>query len=449
MTATVQLPQSHQTKKQRHDDIAHTPRQIFVENIQTSAIVFNLPEPDERLGSTTELAYCLSLLQSSFKPDEIVDMTTRNWFQSTAENNDEQERLKLLATDVIREFKRDELKDTTAITEVLYLAPVLDKYTYRDLLRDFFTMIDQSSLLVIHQIEGLARLIQDAKPGYLDADDLVKTLKLLNTRLMDTHRQSPHHIYQLTATMSHVLDAMADTNISGLDRETLHEPLLSYLDKLKKNPDPYLIYQAAYAYQALQYVPDNETLWQGTMRRTGKVIQGVSGLVTAVKGLDLNELIEGLKNIQEAFSGASEAVRFVKSAHKEATSLVKDGKDITDSLHEGFSFDRKREWYPALRGADVFIREGQFVKLEKLINEAPCRNDPAFQWGVCQRLGGIAADTMLDTETRQSAVTFLGEIYKDDEKWGRQASIKQWVVRILMQISTLTGSVAQGSFGCA
>ncbi|KAK3823469.1 MAG: WD40-repeat-containing domain protein [Benniella sp.] len=443
-TATNQPPQNSQTEKQ-NDAIVHIPPQIFVENTQPSALVVNLPEPDERIGSTIELAYCLSLLQSTFKPDEIVDITTRNWFQSTAENNDEQERLKLLATDVIREFKRDELKDTTAITEVLYLVPVLDKDTYRNILRDFLTMIDQSGLLVIHQLDGLAQLIQGAKPGYLDADDLVKALKLLSTRSMDTHRQSPHHIYQLTATMSHVLDAMADTNVSGLDRETLHEPLLSYLDKLKKNPDPYLIYQAAYAYQALQYVPDNETLWQGTMRRTGKVIQGVSGMVTAVKGLDLNKLIEGLKNIQEAFSEASEAVRFAKSAHKEVTSLVKDGKDIMDSLQEGLSFDHKREWYPALRGADVFIRERQFVKLEKLINEAPCRNDPAFQWGVCQRLGEIAADTMLDTETRRSAITFLGEIYKDDEKWGRQASVKQWVVRILMQISTLTGSVAQGA----
>jgi hypothetical protein len=444
---TVQLPQSPQAEQKKNDGIAHTTRQIFVENIQPSAIVCDLPGPDERLGSTLELANCLSLLQPPFTTNDTVDTATRNWIKATTENTDEHERFMTLATDVVREFKRDELKDVTVVTEVLYLVHVLDKDTFQNLLRDFFTRIDQSDLLVIHHLEGLAQLIQGAKPGYLDADDLVKTLKLLSTRLMDTHGQSPHYIYQLTATASHVLDAMADTNVSGLDRETLHEPLLSYLDKLKKESDSYLLYQAAYAHQALQYVPDNETIWQGALRRTGKVIQGVLGMASAVKGLDLNEFIDGLKNIEMAFSGASEAYQFVQSAYKEVTSLVQDGKEFTDSLKEGFSISRKREWYAALRGADVLIRAGQFVKLEKLFNEAPCRNDPAFQWGVCQRLGEIAANTTLDTGTRHSAVTFLGEIYKGDEKWGRQASIKQWIIRILFQISTLTGSVAQGLFG--
>jgi hypothetical protein len=265
-------------------------------------------------------------LQYSFTTDDVVDTATRSWIQATSENTDEHERLKTLATDVVREFKRDELKDVAAVTEVLYLVPVLDRDTFQNLLRDFFTRIDQSDLLVIHHLEGLAQLIQGAKPGHLDADDLVKTLRLLSARLMDTHGQSPNYIYQLTATASHVLDAMADTNVSGLDRETLHEPLLSYLEKLKKGSDPYLVYQAAYAHQALQYVPDNETIWQGALRRTGKVIQGVSGMVSAVKGLDLNEFIDGLKNIEEAFSGASEAYQFVKSAYKEVTSLVKDGR---------------------------------------------------------------------------------------------------------------------------
>jgi hypothetical protein len=34
-------------------------------------------------------------------------------------------------------------------------------------------------------------------------------------------------------TASHVLDAMADTNVNGLDREKLHAPLMSYLETLK------------------------------------------------------------------------------------------------------------------------------------------------------------------------------------------------------------------------
>ncbi|KAK3821567.1 MAG: WD40-repeat-containing domain protein [Benniella sp.] len=439
-TSQSSLPLGNQQKQ--GDTIVHAPRKILFQNAQPPIIVVGLPEAQERLNSTPQLAYCIGLLQSQQSSDNSLDTVTRNWLQVTMDNTDEYERLKDLATGVIREFKRDEIKDAMTIAEVLHLVPVLEKDASRDLLRDFYTRIDQSDLLDVHQLEGLAQLIQDVKAGYLDADDLVKILELINERLSAAHGQSPNYIYQLTVTISHVLDAMADTNVSGLDREKLHAPLMSYLETLKKDSDPYLVYQAAYAYQALQYVPDNETPWGGAFRRTGSVIQAVSTLVSAVKGLDLNKFIDGLKNIQQGIEGVSGAFRIVDTAYNDATSLVGGGQDLLDSLNEGFSFARKREWYPALRGADVLIREGHFVKFEKLVYEAPCRGDPAFQWGVCQRLGEIAANDAWDTETRRSAVTFFGEIYQDDAIW-RQPSVKQWSIKILMQLSSYTGSVAQ------
>ena len=76
------------------------------------------------------------------------------------------------------------------------------------------------------------------------------------------------------------------------------------------------------------------------MRRSGKVIQGVSGFVIAVKGLDLIKLIEGLKHIQEGLTGASEAVQLAKAAHKDMTSLAKYEKGFTTSLKYGLIFDR-------------------------------------------------------------------------------------------------------------
>ncbi|KAF9359192.1 hypothetical protein BGX34_008512, partial [Mortierella sp. NVP85] len=167
---------------------------------------------------------------------KILDLTTRAWLQVTRNEPDEQERLRILATDVIRAFKRDEFKDAKAVTEVTF--------TY--------------------STDSLS--FQGADLGYLDSDDLVKILGLLSVRLRDTHEQSTSHLYQLTIAVSRVLDAMADADVKGLDRETVHEPLASYLDKLKGSSDSYLVYQAAYAYQALMCVPDNETLWQATLR---------------------------------------------------------------------------------------------------------------------------------------------------------------------------------------
>ncbi|KAF9361671.1 hypothetical protein BGX34_007008, partial [Mortierella sp. NVP85] len=345
-----------------------------------------------------------------------------------------------MVTEVIRVFKRDEIKDAKAVAEVVCLSPVLNKDSFHELLREFYSGIDHSGLLNFHHLEGLAQLIQGAGPGHLDADDLVKILNLLSKRLRDTHQQSTRHMYHLTLAVSHILDAMADTRVTDLDRETLHEPLSIYLAELKESSDPYLVYQAAYAYQALLCIPDNETAWQAAMRRTGKVMQGVSGVVSGVKGLDLIKFIDGLDHIRDGLTGVLRTVDLVKTTYTGVTTLVASGQCFRDCLKERFSFEHKRDWYSALRGADVMIRDGDLEMFRKLVCEAQCRVDPAFQWGVCQRLGRIAADSAWDVITRQSAVAFLGEIYRNDAVWGQQASVKQWILNILMQLASPSGS---------
>ncbi|KAF9356722.1 hypothetical protein BGX34_009783 [Mortierella sp. NVP85] len=421
----------------RSNDIANIDPHIFPVNMGPPTIDVELPEPDERLNSTPQLVCCLGILQAAHLTEVTLDPVAEKWLQLIENDTDEQNRLQMMATEVIRAYKRDEIKDAKVVTEVVYLAPVLKKDTYQDLLREFYTGVDHSGLLDVHQIEGIARLIQGGGPGYLDADDLVKILDLLSTRLRNTHQQSTKHMQQLTLAVSHVLDAMADANVTNLDREKLHEPLSLYLKDLKGSSDPYLVYQAAYAYQALLCVPDNETAWQAAMRRTGNVIRGISGLVSAVKGLDLIKLLEGLGDIQKGFEGTSKAVELVKTAYDDVMTLKEGGKRLADCLREGFSFERKRDWYSALRGADALIQDGELATFKRLVCEAPCRRDPAFQWGVCQRLGEIAANPMWDADVRRSAITFLEEIYRNDAVWGQQPSVKQWIVNILMRLASL------------
>jgi hypothetical protein len=248
---------------------------------------------------------------------------------------------------------------------------------------------------------------------------------------------------QLTLAASFVLDAMADIHVEGLDRETLHEPLLSYLDSLKGNSDPFLMYQVAYAYQALLCVPDNETPWQATRRRTWKVIRGVSGLVSAVKGLDLNGFLESLKNIQQGLTGSTEILKIAVTVFDDVKSLASSSQRFLNGLKEGLSFQRKCAWYTALRGADTFIRNGDFISFKQLVYKAPCRLDLAFQWGVCQRLGEIATNTTWDVRTRRSATAFLGEMYRNRGDWGDQASIKEWILIILDHVAASTGGASQ------
>jgi len=440
-TSSVKTRPTSSQRENNINDIATIPDHIFAEDVRPLIVKAKLPEPDERLINTPQLAWCLGLLKESHEIEDILEPAARSWLQFVENDEDEQERLKNLAKDVIRTFKKEEIKDDKAVAEVVCLGPVIERELFRDLLGTFYDGVDHSGLLAIPHVQGIARLIQGANAGYLDADDLVKILGLLSKRLRETHQQSPQHMYELTLAASYVLDAMADTKVEGLDRETLHEPLSSYLDALKENIEPYLMYQAAYACQALLCVPDNETPWQATIRRIGNVLQGVSGLVSAAKGLDLNGFTDGLSHIQQGLSGVSKVAKVLTTAFDGVTSLTESGKGFLDGLNEGFSFQYKCAWYTALRGADTLIRDGEFASFKELVCEAPCRLDPAFQWGVCQRLGEVAGNPVWDARTRRGAVSFLGEIYRNDDDWGHQASVKEWILVILKQLSSSAGSV--------
>ncbi|KAG0345189.1 hypothetical protein BGZ54_005627, partial [Gamsiella multidivaricata] len=198
------------TDKARRD-MARISKDIFPDDMRLPTVKCTLPDADERLSDTSQLAYCLDLLQVTPSPEEVFEPAAGNWVKSTENNTEEKERLRTLATDVIRAFTRDEFKDAKAVAEVVCLGPVLETDDFQHLLKLFVNGIEQPSLLDVHSLKGLAQLMQGASPGYVDADDLVKILHILNTRLQDTHNQSPAHIYQLTLAVSNVLDAMADT----------------------------------------------------------------------------------------------------------------------------------------------------------------------------------------------------------------------------------------------
>lgn len=411
-------------------------------------IAFKPPEISKRLDDIRQLTCCLGLLQASLSLDDIQDPATRTWLDTVRGDEEEQERLKVLATHVIRGFKRDELKDAKAVTEIVYLAPVLDKDDFRYLLKELSSGVDQSLLLDVHQLEGLAQLLQGADRTYLNSNDLVAILKLLNARLNETWESAVDHLCYLTMTVSRVLDAMADVGVDGLDRETLHEPLSSYLSELKKSSDPFLVYQAAYAYQALLCVPDNESVWQEAWRRTRTILDGVSGLVSAVKSFDLSKVLNSLEDFQSGLvqfqrgvtgliETAKDSYEALKDGYDEVVELAKSGQEFLACLKAGLSFDRKGAWYSALRAADTLIQGGKFAEFKTLVYRAPCRFDPAFQWGVSQRLGEIASNPKWDMGVRESAVQFLGEIYDNDREWGQQPSVKQWIINILMQLSSL------------
>ncbi|KAF9356560.1 hypothetical protein BGX34_009864 [Mortierella sp. NVP85] len=402
---------------------AAIPNDIFAKNILPRSIVSELPKTNERLNNTTQLVCCIGLLQASDLPDVELTPATLEWVRST--NLPERERLKTMVTDVLRVFRRDVLKDAKAVAEVVHLAPVLEKEDFKSLQIELYSGIAQSGLLSDHKLEGLVQLIQGVDPGHLDADDLVKILTLLSARLRDTHSQSSDHMHRWTRAISRVLDVMSDINVKDLDRVKVREPLSSYLEVLEGSSDPYLAYQAEYAYQSLLYVPDNETLRESGIRRIGLVIQGVAGVVNAVKEVDVKAFNERLGDIQLGFAGASRMMRHATESKQACMKLLREGPNAC----------YKRDWYQAVRKADAMLRNGQFADFKELVCDAPCRHDEAFLYGVCQRLGEVASDPTWEEGAHKSAVEFLEVIYRNEAVWGRQTRVKELIIMILMRLT--------------
>jgi hypothetical protein len=184
-------------------------------------------------------------------------------------------------------------------SEVTTLTPFLGRLDFRFLLVHFVDSLEHSILLSGHyySLEGIARLMQSAAPNTLNADNLVRTLGCINKRMQLVHGQAPDYVYQMTTAVPRVLDAMADSHVKGLKYEDLHESLSVYLTGLEGHDDPNIVFQAAYAFQALQCVPDNESPWQASWRRDTAVAQSAFKLVSAVRALDVNAFLDGVMGV--------------------------------------------------------------------------------------------------------------------------------------------------------
>ncbi|KAG9319127.1 hypothetical protein KVV02_001706, partial [Mortierella alpina] len=123
----VVLPEGK--KLSRVVDVATVPATIFPADISPPALPWNFPELDGRFVDTLQLVSCLGLLKQDPDsiPDDSLEPVARKWLKEMTRNIDERARLETLATDIIRAFSNDEIKDNKVIAEVLCLVPVLEE----------------------------------------------------------------------------------------------------------------------------------------------------------------------------------------------------------------------------------------------------------------------------------------------------------------------------------
>ncbi|KAG0282674.1 hypothetical protein BGZ96_000248, partial [Linnemannia gamsii] len=429
---------------------------IFLENIPAPALKAELPRLHERITRTEQLLYCNILLQqSSLIPpsmttddnaiegsaealqEPLLDKSQMDWLAEIKKEPLEQDHMHWLIARMVEEFIGDSTKDATKIAEIVSLGTILQREIYRKLLSSIIKEFDDARILDVQSLQGLVQLVRFASAEYLVSDDLVKILSILRIHLQGTHQQSTEHLYHLTLAVSQVLDIMADHKVRGVNRVIEHEPLSAVLSSLKDSSDPYLLYQVCYAFQALQYVPNDETALRAVWRHSAGVVDGFFK-VSGVLKLDLNVVLDGLGSLQKM---VVDAIEVAGSAYQGVCSLLESGRGVLDSLKEGLGAGQKHTWYPAVRAAFTLARAGQLKDLNQLIYKAPCRNDPLFQWGICQLLADIATDPIWDVNTRQQTVCLLGHLYKNDDDWARDGSVKAWMLTIINKLAANSDKV--------
>ncbi|KAG0196704.1 hypothetical protein BGX33_001351 [Mortierella sp. NVP41] len=278
---------------------------VFLKNVASPVVNVPLHKIGVRINNTPQLVLCARLIPKDFdtldEPNEssqgtLTETDRLDWLKAIKQDPVEQEHIRWLTNRMVDEFAKDAIKDSVALSEAVLLGPALEREYFRKLLACVLREFDESCILDINLLQGLVQLVQPASKGFLVADDLVKVLDILRRHLKRTHLQSADHPFHLTLTVSRILDIMADHKVQDLDRVIQHEPLSAALSILKSNPDPYLFFQASYAFQALQYVPDNETALQAVIRHSGGVVDSLIK-ISGVLLLDLSTALEGLKGL--------------------------------------------------------------------------------------------------------------------------------------------------------
>ncbi|KAF9283704.1 hypothetical protein BGZ88_010352, partial [Linnemannia elongata] len=420
---------------------------VFPKNVAKPTYKTDLPKPHARIDRTPQLVYCCSLLSkaqgshsSTLASDDSLDPTLGDEEKGWVQLIDPilQDQYRGLIKQLVKAFAENPLKASDVVTEIVFVGSVLDRDTYRSLLSCFISKFEQTTALDVTLLQGLVQLVECASSGYLFDDDLVRIATVLSKELSITHFGTSNHPLHLTLSLARILDVMVAGKVKDLNRERDHQPMLQLLDGLKSSDNVVQRYEATYAYQALQYAPDDETPLQ-VLWRYAKVAAAGAGAVSSVFKLDPEGLLKGIESLQEIGVGVIGAV----STGIEVVQTLRVGaNEAVLASERKFDFMKKRSWYLALQGTAFYIRQGRLSDFNLVVSQAPCRHNTNFQWGICRQLGEIAVDPLWDVPVRHQAVNFLGELFRSGADWKPHVDVKRWILTILVQISKLSdGSI--------
>ncbi|GJJ74238.1 hypothetical protein EMPS_06596 [Entomortierella parvispora] len=422
--SSSELVESPESSTLTFQNMASVPSDAFSKDATKTKQEVLLPKVGKRIEVIQQLVACAELLTwtTTIRQDSSLSNidtglsgltpSQLKWMEEMKDRPLEKEYIQQLVNRMVDRFSALPNKTSDAIHDIVLLGPVLDKEHYRSLLNRFLNELRRDMALNTNILQGLVRLVELSPPFYLHADDLTKTLWTIRLHLQDPAQQESEYTVHLTVAISKILVIMVDCEVKDLNRKEEHEPLLEILSKLRKHRDPQVRYHVEYAYRALQLVPSDETLRQSFTRNSIGLAGGLMKVSGAIK-LDFGDVPEGIPVV------------------------IKSGRELMENLRKYFGSGDKNPWFEYVREAQEMVDKGHLVDFNRLICEVSCRYDPYFQWGVCQILGELAADSSWDKTTREQAVKLLGEMFRSSSGSNHHREVRIWILTLLHNISGL------------
>ncbi|KAF7593184.1 hypothetical protein BBP40_011814 [Aspergillus hancockii] len=320
-------------------------------------------------------------LRCPSRPESVEDLAQR-W---TAPDRDEKEgaALRALIQRMVEVFQNE--RKSTYLDEATQLVSVVNEEQYYTLISTFCNAIiehtQDGNILDTKLLEAFAQALR--RKGVLSAEtaSLGSAMDSLSKRLnYATQRSEVKTQYDLIGTLCTVLDAMVDIRVSGLNRQWLHKPLHDQLDMLRKDPEPRLAQAAAYAYEALRGVPDDESPWRTFRRNSWTIIFASATLASAATHLDPRLFIDAAPDLKELLKVLKKMVDAGQQLYEESQNL----KDAFVQTIQGLQ--KQRLWYGALRYCQLLIEARAFKTLKEIIPNMPFCGGEQFWCGLYAQL---------------------------------------------------------------
>ncbi|QKX55388.1 uncharacterized protein TRUGW13939_02481 [Talaromyces rugulosus] len=319
------------------------------------------------------------------RPADIDDLIRR--IQDPKRDENEKKALKTLVARMVQRFCDHPQPSYYIEASRLSELGVVDKEQYKDLMTVFLNkIINKSSegnilhrdLLPVYNY-GLRRHQGRAPGGFL-----VAPLVALSNRLKRAVQQPDLHAqYHYVFILGALLEIAGDLKVSGLDHDSVHQPLCEQLRDLRKHDEPRLAQVASFAYQALRGVPDNLGPWDVFWRTSGAVLSTTAKILSAVPNMDPDKFVQAAPDFFEMvklFSNVLESIIDIQdSAKKLRIAFLEDMEKS----------NKTRVWYDVLHFTGPFLVAGEqspdaaakaFVILEDILAQSSRFGDKWQFW---------------------------------------------------------------------